>query len=105
LDESVELLWVGGSFLQYRVKLPEVVVGLECREALDGLDARRNGTHEFVGGRDSEICDSFVLEFHGIAEAFAVGVFYKTFVSAVVLRQRLEVPPIDGMESPGASCV
>ena len=86
LDKSVELLWVVGSFLQDSVKLLEVVVGFECREALDGVDAGQNGTHEFVGVCDGGICDSFMLEFHSIAEAFAVGVFNKTFVSAVVLR-------------------
>ena len=101
----MELLWVVGSFLQNSVKLLEVVVGFEGREALDGLDAGRNGTHEFVSVCDSGICDSFMLEFHGIAETFTVGVFNKTFVSAVVLRRRLEVPSIDGMECPGTSCV
>jgi hypothetical protein len=77
------------------MKLLEIVVGLECREALNSVDARRDGIHKFVGGCDSGISDMFMLKFHCVTEVFAVGILDVAFVCAVVLRRCVEVPTIN----------
>ena len=73
----------------------EIVVGFENRHALDSLDARRNGVHDFVGWCYSGIGYTFVLKFNCVAETFAVGIFNVAFVGAIMLRRCVEVPAIN----------
>ena len=53
----------------------------------DGLDARRDGVHYFVGRSDGRISDALVLELHSVAKSFTVGVFDVTFVREIMFRR------------------
>jgi hypothetical protein len=52
--------------------------------ALDSFDAISQCMHHFVGVCDGGIGDAFVLELHGVRQAFALGVFYVAIMCAVV---------------------
>ena len=52
--------------------------------ALDSFDAISQCMHHFVGMCDGGIGDAFVLELHGVGQAFALGVFYVAIMCAVV---------------------
>ena len=95
LNEVGEFVCVVSGLLQYGVKLLEIIIGFELGETLNSVDARRNGTHNFVSRRDRGICDVLVLKLHCVAESFAVGVFNKTFVCPVMFRRGVQIPTID----------
>ncbi len=44
--------------------------------ALDSFDAISQCVHHFAGVCDGGIGDAFVLELHGVGQAFALGVFF-----------------------------
>ncbi len=52
--------------------------------ALDSFDTISQCVHHFVGMCDGRIGDAFVLELHGVGQAFALGVFYVAIMCVVV---------------------
>ncbi len=52
--------------------------------ALDSFDAISQCMHHFVSMCDGGIENAFVLELHGVGQAFALSVFYMAIMCAIV---------------------
>ena len=68
---------------------------------LQCMGAGGDGCHEFVCGGEARVGDVLVAELYGVTEAFAVGGFDVVAVCTVVVGGGIEVPPVNGVESPG----
>jgi hypothetical protein len=53
--------------------------------ALDSFGAISQCVHHFVGVCDGGIGDAFVLELHGVEQAFALGVFDVAIMCAMIV--------------------
>ena len=57
-----------------------------CCDAFECCCTCSNGLHEFVSGGEGRVSNRFVLKYHCVAEAVAVGGLDVAFVCAVMLR-------------------
>ena len=82
------------------LKLQDVLVEIsnafECRGAIG------DGLHEFVSWGERRIGDGLVLEADCVAEAFTVGGFDVTVVSAIMFRGGIEVPTVNKVKCLGS---
>ena len=64
------------------------------------MGAVGNGSHEFIRRCEAGVGDVFVVKVHSVTEAITVGGLDVAAVRAVVFRGSIDVPPVDGVESP-----
>ena len=68
-----------------------------CEESMGVVG---NGSHKFVLRGEAGVGDVFVVKVHGVTEAIAVGGLDVAKVRMVVFGGCIDVPPINGVESP-----
>ena len=87
------------------VEVADFFVGFARAESLDCFGADDDGVHEFVRWRHCGLGCLLALELHCVAEPFRSRVFDMADMRAVVLRRRVEIPPVYRVERPSASVV
>lgn len=73
----------------------DVILFLVIAEIANCIDGRNNVISEFIGVRDRQIGDIFVLTLDNIAQLFTLGDFDMAVVSAIVCRGNVQVPTVD----------